>query len=236
MKTLFTTALALALTSTALHAQANSPQLKAILSQLDDASKKFRSARAESHAELYERVIRSVSTVQNGPIYFERNGSNIQMGAVINESGSTAKPRVIEYKNGTLSMFEPGVNQVTVMKAGNNKGQVESFLTLGFGGSGTDLSNAWDITDLGSENVSDDGKSIKVEKLDLVPKDSGVKNTFNHVTIWIDPTRDVPLKQIFYTPSGDYRTATYSNIKLNGSIDHGTFKMHTDSHTTTINH
>jgi outer membrane lipoprotein-sorting protein len=236
LRSLALSALTISLSASWTHTQANPPQLKAILSQLNDASKKFKNVRADSHSELYEKVIRTVSTVQNGPIYFERSGSNIQMGAVINEGGTTAKPKVLQYKNGMLSVFDPGFDQITVFRAGDNKDQVESFLTLGFGGSGTDLADSWDITDLGSENMSDDGKSIKLEKLDLIPKDPGVKNLFQRVTIWIDLTRDVPLKQIFYTPSGDYRTATYSNIKLNGKIDYGTFKIHTDNHTTTIYH
>lgn len=227
-------ALAISLFVSSANAQGNPSRLKSMLSQLDETSKKFKNARADSHSEFYERAIRSVSTVQNGPIYFERNGSDIQMGAVISEGGSTAK--VLQYKNGMLSMFDPGVDQITVFRAQDNKEQVESFLTLGFGGSGRDLADAWDITDLGSENMSDGGKSTKVEKLDLIPKDQGLKKLFQRATVWIDLTRDVPLKQIFYTPSGDYRTATYSNINLNGNIDRGTFKMHTDKHTTTINH
>jgi outer membrane lipoprotein-sorting protein len=46
-----------------------------------------------------------------------------------------------------------------------------------------------------------------------------VKNTFSHVTIWIDPTRGVSLKQIFFAPNGDNRTTTYSNIRLNSHIN-----------------
>jgi hypothetical protein len=42
---------------------------------------------------------------------------------------------------------------------------------------------------------------------------------FTHITIWIDPARGVSLKQIFYAPNGDNRTATYSNIRLNGSVN-----------------
>jgi outer membrane lipoprotein-sorting protein len=42
---------------------------------------------------------------------------------------------------------------------------------------------------------------------------------FTHITIWIDPTRGVSLKQVFYAPNKDNRTATYSNIRLNSRIN-----------------
>jgi len=215
------------------HAQAS--QLATVLSQLDAASQRFKSARADFKWDYYERVVRDTTT-QTGPIYFERNGAAIQMGAVVADPTTKKAQKVIEYKGGVLQMFDPGVDQITVLHAGNNQSQYESFLTLGFGGSGKDLARIWDITDQGTESITDNGQSIKVEKLDLVAKDPSVKNTFTHVTIWVDPARGVPLKQVFNTPSGDYRTATYSNIKLNGGIDKGTFKMHTDAHTTTVNH
>jgi len=42
---------------------------------------------------------------------------------------------------------------------------------------------------------------------------------FTHITIWIDPARGVSLKQVFFAPNGDNRTANYSNIRLNSSIN-----------------
>ena len=215
------------------HAQAS--QLSTVLSQLDAASQRFKSARADIKSDYYERVVKDTTT-QIGTIYFERNGAGIQMGSVITDPASKKTQKVLEYKNGIFRMFDPGVNQVTVINSGSNQSQYETYLTLGFGGSGKDLARVWNITDQGSESVTDNGQPVKTEKLDLVAKDAGTRNQVTHVTIWVDTTRSVTLKQVFYTPSGDYRTETYSNIKLNGNIDKGSFKMHTDSHTTTVNH
>jgi outer membrane lipoprotein-sorting protein len=128
-------------------------------------------------------------------------------------------------------MFDPGVDQITVLHAGANQAQYESFLTLGFGGSGSDLERAWKIADLGPETI--DG--VKTEKLDLTAKDAQASSMFTHITIWVDPARAVSLKQVFYAPSGDVRTAYYSNIRLNTKIDKGTFAIKKDSHTTVVN-
>ncbi len=67
------------------------------------------------------------------------------------------------------------------------------------------------MTLLGTETM--DG--VSVAKLDLVPKEQKVLDMFTHVTIWVEPSRGISHKQIFYQPSGDLRTATYKNIRYN---------------------
>jgi hypothetical protein len=47
---------------------------------------------------------------------------------------------------------------------------------------------------------------------------------FSHVTIWIDPAKSLSMKQIFYEPSGDNRTAIYSGLKYNTRIAADVFK------------
>lgn len=211
-----------------MQAQAPSPQLAAVLQQMDAASKTFKSARADFHCDYYERVVRDTST-QAGPIYFLREGGATQMGLVVSGPGG----KVIQYKNGLMQMFDPGVNQITVLHASG--GQAESYFTLGFGGSGTDLAKAWNIKDLGTETLTDDGRPVKTEKLDLTSKDPTAK-TFDHITLWMDPSRALALKQIFYMPSHDVRTCTYANVKLNGKIDTGTFAIRKNGSTTIVTH
>jgi outer membrane lipoprotein-sorting protein len=211
-----------------LQAQAPSPQLAAVLQQMDAASKTFKSARADFHCDYYERVVRDTTT-QAGPIYFLRENGATQMGLVVSGPGG----KVIQYKNGLMQMFDPGVNQITVLHA--TAGQAEGYFTLGFGGSGTDLAKAWNIKDLGPDTLTDDGHPVKTEKLDLTSKDPAAR-TFDHITLWMDPTRALALKQVFYMPSHDVRTCTYSNVKLNGKIDTGTFAIKKNGATTVVTH
>ena len=232
MKSLRLTALLLsvAISPVALSAQAGSAHLDAVLSQMNAASKTFNDARADFRWDYYERVVRDTST-QQGSIYFERKSGAMTMGAVIMDPKTKAKQKIIDYEGGTLQMFDPGVDQITVLHAGANQAQYESFLTLGFGASGTDLQHSWNIQDQGQETI--DG--VKTEKLDLTGKDPQANNMFTHITIWIDPARAVALKQEFYAPSGDKRTTYYSAIRLNTKIDKGSFAIKKDAHTTIVN-
>ena len=145
------------------------------------------------------------------------------------ENGKDARKTMV-YDNGEVNFYQPEIKQMTIMRAGANKGQWESFLTLGFGGSGADLEANWNVTLQGTETI--DG--VSVAKLDLVPKQQKVLDMFSHVTIWVDPTRGVSLKQIFYQPSGDNRTATYKNIRYNQPIKGDVFRIDAPPGTTKV--
>jgi outer membrane lipoprotein-sorting protein len=203
------------------------PDLNTVLHQMDEASARFKSAEADFRWDMYERVVQETTT-QNGTIYFLKKGSSLEMGAKINPPAA----KVLDYKNGSLEMFEPGADHLTILSAGNNKAQYESFLTLGFGGSGTDLSRAWTITDLGTEPINDGSRMVTTTKLDLVSKDPSVRNMFTHITIWVDPVRGISLKQQFFTPSEDQRTTYFTNIRYNQSVNTKAFAIKTDKKTT----
>jgi len=203
----------LVLASLAANAQAKPDRLKAVLAQMDEGSKSFRSAEATIQKQQYERIVRDTTT-ETGTTYFLRNGSSTQMGAKF------ANGQTVECKGGNVRLYTAGTNHLDQYSLkGANQARFETYLTLGFGGSGSDLAKAWAITDLGTEKMSDGGKAVEVEKLDLVSRDAGVRGNFTHITIWIDAARDVTLKQEFYTPNGDTQTAIYSNIRLNQKIE-----------------
>ena len=208
-------------------AQSDPARLDSVLRQMDAASAKFRSATADFRWDFYQRVVRDTTT-QTGTIFFARDGSATEMGARI----EPPQAKTLAYKDGRLRLFDPGADHLTEVSAGANQAQYESFLTLGFGGSGHDLARVWTITDQGSEPIDDGTGSVQTEKLDLIAKDTTTRNTFTHVTIWIDPTRGISLKQQFFTPSEDIRTALYTHIRYNQPVDRGKFAIKTDKKTT----
>ena len=196
-------------------AQAQNCDATKVLAQMDAASAKFQSTQADFKWDVLQSVVNE-HDVQSGTIYFERHGSSTSMAAYIKQPAE----KTVFYDGSTLTLLQPEIKQETLFSAGSNRGQYESFLTLGFGGSGKDLESNWTISCLGMESI--DG--TQTAKLDLKPKQQAVANTFSHVTVWIDPARSLSLKQIFYEPSGDNRTATYTNIKYNAKIPAEMFK------------
>jgi outer membrane lipoprotein-sorting protein len=224
---LFFSAAVLGSTTAFLHAQPKPGHLDGVLRQMDEASQKFQSAEADFRWDLYERVVKQTTT-QTGTIYFKKQGTTTVMGAKV----VSPSIKIIEFRNGIVRLFDPGTDHLTIINATQNKAQFESFLTVGFGGSGKELAKAWTISDLGDEVI--DG--VQTAKLDLVAKDPAVRNNCTHMTIWVDPVRGVQLKQSIYMPSEDYRTAVYANIKYNQKVDEKPYQIKTDSKTSVDQH
>jgi outer membrane lipoprotein-sorting protein len=208
-------------------AQANPTRLDTVLSQMDTASKNFQSALADVRQQIFTKVVQDTET-QTGQVYFLRKGGSMLMGMKM--SAPDAKPgsppaQVVEFKDGKLRIYNPGINHVDEYSTAGHQAMAETFLTLGFGGSGADLKKAWTIDDQGPEQMSDGNKTIPVEKLDLISKDTDMRKNFTHITIWVDPTRAVSLKQVIFFPKGDTRTEFYTNIRPNQSIDTAAFAI-----------
>jgi len=237
LKTIASSLLLIAATAPA---QQKPASLDTVLHQLDLASANFKSAQADFRRDGYAKVVKE-TTSQCGVIYFERKGAALEMGAKVapsptqscaGESATTANgTRTLAYKGGELQMFEPATNHLTLLHAGSNQAQYESFLTLGFGGSGRDLAKTWEITDQGTEVLKDGPKSVTTAKLDLVAKDPANRNMFSHITIWVDPVQGISYKQLFFTPSGDTYTTYYDHVRYNQKINESTFAIKTDKQT-----
>jgi outer membrane lipoprotein-sorting protein len=203
------------------HAQT---ELRKVLAQMDAASAKFQSAQADFEWTDFEAAVQQ-SDVQSGTIYFERKAGQLRVAAMI----SKPQPKQAIYADGKVQYYEPGIDHLTVVSAGQNRTQADSFSNLGFGGSGTELEKNWKITYLGHEKVGD----ADTVKLDLVSKQPN--NMYSHITLWLDPVEDVSLKQQAFEPSGDYRTAVYTNRRVNQKIPANVFTIKTTKKTTIVN-
>lgn len=204
------------LLASATAASAQQSPLEQIVRSMDRAAANFRSTEARFVWDQYTKVVDDTAT-QEGEVYFRRTGSAIEMAADI----TTPAPEQILFHDGKVQLYQPRIDQVTVYNAGKNQAAVESFLVLGFGGSGQDMLTSFEVSYLGTEKV----QGVEAAKLQLVPKSQKVKGTFDHILLWIDPARGISIQQQFFTPSGDYRLAKYSDIKLNQRISDKAFKL-----------
>ena len=193
---------------------ATDPALDQVLRQLDAASMKFQSTEADFRWDFLEKVVND-TTSQTGSIYFLRKGAETEMGAQV----VTPAKKLLAYRSGGLDVYDGATHQTRHFDAGQNRGQYESFLTLGFGGSGKDLERVWTIKLLGTGTMNGGYGDVAIAKLDLTPKDPSVARMFTHITIAVDPVKGVSLMQHFYTPEGDERTAFYTQIRYNSPVN-----------------
>ncbi len=204
-------------------AWAQQTPLQQVLQQMDRTAANFHTTQANFTWNQYTKIVDDIDT-QKGTVYFRRAGNQVEMAADINDPTPS---KYVLFTDSRIQVYQPRIDQVTEYNAGKNRSAFESFLVLGFGGSGQDMLKSFDVAYGGTEKV--DG--IETAKLELVPKSEKVRTTFEHIWLWIDPARGVSLRQQLFTPSGDYRLAAYSEIRLNEKIPDGTFKLKTTGKT-----
>jgi outer membrane lipoprotein-sorting protein len=209
--------------------------LEAVLKKMDEVAANFHSIQATFEWDTYLKVINEVDEVETGTVYYRRNGKSVEMMADADKSGSSVaslKPerKYVLLSNGVIRMYQPKPDQLTVYDLGKNRSDFESYIVLGFGGSGQDLQKEFDVTYLGPETVN----GVATAKLQLIPKSAKVRNTYSRMLLWIDVSRGISVQQQFFEPEGDYRLAKYSDIQINQKIPDKVFKLNTTSKTQTI--
>jgi len=218
--------LGLALVSAVASAQSpeskSSASLESVLKKMDAAASNFRTTQADFVWEQYQKVVNDKDT-QKGTVYYRRAGKDIQMMAEVKEP----ERKYVLFKDGKLQVYQPKIEQVMIYATGKNREEIESYLVLGFGGSGQDLLKAFEVSYQGPESID----NVSTAKLQLIPKSEKLHNTFKEIFLWIDLERGISVQQQFLEPQGDYRLAKYSSIRLNEKIPGDVFQLKTTGKT-----
>jgi outer membrane lipoprotein-sorting protein len=199
-------------------------ELQSVIARMDRTAANFSSAQAKFVWTQYNAVVNEITDTQKGTVYFRGRGKQVEMAADINDP---PPPKYVLFTGSKAQVYQPKIDQVTEYDTGKDRAAFESFLVLGFGGSGQDMLNTFNVTYLGRESV--DG--LDTAKLELVPKSEKARNTFNRIWLWIDPARGVSVRQKLLAPDGDYRLADYSDIRLDEKIPDSVFKLKTTGKT-----
>ncbi len=200
----------------------SSASLQSVLKKMDAAASNFRTTQADFVWEQYQKVVNDKDT-QKGTVYYRRAGKDIQMMAEVKES----ERKYVLFKDGKLQVYQPKIEQVMIYATGKNREEVESYLVLGFGGSGQDLLKAFEVSYQGPESID----NVSTAKLQLIPKSEKLHNTFKEIFLWIDLERGISVQQQFFEPQGDYRLAKYSSVRLNEKIPGDVFQLKTTGKT-----
>ena len=200
----------------------DAPTLDSILKKMDEAAAHFQSAQADFVFDQYQKVV-DEHDAQKGTVYYRRAGKEIEMMADFREPDR----KFVLYKDGKLQVYQPKIEQVMEYSAGANREQVESFLVLGFGGSGQDLKKMFDVSYQGEETVD----NIAAAKLQLIPKSEKTRGSFPEIILWIGLDNGISVQQKLMQSQGDYRVAKYSAIKMPAKIGSDIFRLKTTSKT-----
>jgi outer membrane lipoprotein-sorting protein len=202
--------------------QREAPTLERVLKTMDTAAANFQTAQANFVFDQYQRVV-DETDVQTGTVYYRRVGHQIEMMADFKDP----ERKFVLYKNGKLQVYEPKIEHVMEYAVGANQDTIESFLVLGFGGSGQDLKKSFDVTFQGEETID----NIPTGKLQLIPKSDKLRGNFPQIILWIDLSRGISVRQKLIQTQGDYRLAKYSAVQLKAKMGDDVFRLKTTDKT-----
>jgi outer membrane lipoprotein-sorting protein len=200
-------------------------ELKAVLAKMNIAAANFKSLQADFDWETFDKLIKETE-VQNGQAYFRRQGRDLETLYNFNAASSNGSETLAKqalYKGGRFSLYDVKINQITEREVGKYKSDVDAFMSLGLGGRGDELATSFTVNWQGWETI--DG--VKTAKLEVTGKSPSIQKVFSRAVLWIDPERDIVVRQQFFQTSGDYRLIRYHNIKFNEKMSDGTFRLKT---------
>ncbi len=214
----------LAVLSLSSGAQSQDPAaLDNVLKKMDIAAANFQTAQANFIWNQYQKVVDETDT-QKGTVYYRRAGKEIEMMADIKEPDR----KFVLYKDGKLQVYQPKIDRVINYPTSGNRNEIESYLVLGFGGSGQELKQTFEVSYEREETID----NVATAKLQLIPKSEKVRDGyFSKAFIWIDLSRGVSVQQQFMQAQGDYRLAKYSEIRNNAKIGNDVFQLKTTKKT-----
>ena len=199
-------------------ARSQEPNLRKVFAEMDASAPKFQDVTADIDVDNYTAVVQD-HQMDKGSTAFRRAGGSIEMAMTLNK-GQQGE-RDILYRNGELHYYQPDAKQETILAAGANRAQYDSLLSTGFGATSKDLNSGWEVRFDGMEAIG----GIQTAKLALVPRLDNIRNNIKQLTIWVDLSRDISLKQVMTQPDGDTRTVVYSKIRYNTHLGDKLFTL-----------
>jgi outer membrane lipoprotein-sorting protein len=189
--------------------------VSAVLARMDAAAPGFRGIQANVTMVTFTQIINDKS-VETGNLQMQRVGPK-DVRAIMDLSSGGQSKRTLVFTGNKVRMYFADSNSYQDYDLGKNGNLLNSYLLLGFGSSGRELANNYEITYVAEESVN----QIKASKLQLIPKDKSVLEHLTKVYIWIPEDGANPVQQQFFEPSENYREVTYSALQLNPSFPKG---------------
>ena len=202
------------------------PDLATVLTQLDASAETFRTLSANVVWTEFTAIVKDSST-ETGTMLVRRTKPRSSPQILIDFT--QPNPRKVAFENRRVSIFYPKLNTVQIWDLGKMGKLVDQALLLGFGTPGKDLAKNYSVRVLGEEQVG----GQKATKLELIPKSAQAKEQISKVELWIAQDGAYPVQQKVYKLSGDFRQASYSNLKINLNLAPDATTLHLPAGVTT---
>ena len=192
--------------------------LTTALAKLDTNAAAFRSAKADIQYTTHNAVV-DIDSTQTGIILLKRPAPK-EMHALIDFQGADA--HTVSLQGEIAQIYYPKAKTVQEYEVGKKRDLFDQVFLLGFGGSGKELSAAYEITLVSPEEMVNGSPAIHLQ---LIPKQKQVLSFLKKVDLWLSTTTGYPVQQKGLQPSGDSTLLTYSKLQVNPNISESALKL-----------
>ena len=179
-----------------------------VLARMDKAASEFKSMTAQVAYVTHTDVLNE-DDKESGTVTMKK----VQPGEVQGRVDFTVPDsKIITFEKRKFQEYFPKIKTLHVYDLAKQGEQIDKFLMIGFGTSGTELAKDYDVKVLGTET----SKSPTAIHLQLIPRDSDARQYVQKLELWIPVQGDpYPLREKIIEPSRDYRLVTYSDLRIN---------------------
>ena len=211
-------------------AQTPDANLQKVLARLNETAAKFHTAEADVTWDNVQTQPIFDKDTQTGTMDVERRKGSVSMALHLKTLDGHPVPKEMVYADGEFKLYEPMQGQMTVFHTADRAAQIESFLVLGFGGSGSEMQKDWIVSYAGTETIH----GVATEKLQLLPRSEATKQNVSKVLLWIDMKNGIAIRQQSFDPAGNYRMVDYTVRHLNSGLPASAFAIKLASGTKVI--
>ncbi len=190
--------------------------LDEILENMDRVGGDLRSMRAGLQQKKWTDILEEYDEGERGRFLCLKDKQGIYWRKDIEDPTTN----FLVIKEGTVLFYQPAIKQAQEYKMGRHKDKAE-FLILGFGSDQATLTETYDISFLGEEEI----EGQKTYQLELKPKSEQVAAFFERIVLWIDGKKWVPIQQKLVEPTQDHLLIRFEDLELNPKLSKGDFNV-----------
>jgi outer membrane lipoprotein-sorting protein len=190
--------------------------LDSVLERMDRTAGSFKTFSADLRSVAHTAVI-DEDDVSTGTILVKRANRGMDMLMDL----TTPDRKSIAIHGQKAEIYYPKIKTIEEYDISRYRALADQFLLIGFGTSGKELAQAYNMKVLATDTVA----GVQATKLELVPKSPEVLKNVKKLELWIPESADYPVQQKFYLAAGDYRLATYTNVRKNPPLTDSDLKI-----------
>ncbi len=183
-----------------------------LLARMDKASSQFKAMTAEVTYLTHSDVLND-NTTETGSVVMKKMQPGEVQGLI--DFIKTPDKRTVTFEKRRVRIYYPKTKIVQEWDLGDQGEQLDQFLMIGFGTSGTALARDYSVKVFPPE-AAKGRQGVQAVRLELEPKATKARDYVKKLELWIPASGDpYPLEEKISQPTGDYRVITYSNLQIN---------------------